>query len=151
MNRLLSTISDHTLRQEYARRFCLKAGQQITDSVLAARHFLQELTGDPGREFLSAMYLNGNNCFIASEILFQGTLTSSAVYPREIIRKGLEYHAAALVLAHNHPSGNLKPSRDDIEVTKRVKRACETVDINLHDHLILAGKSYFSLSEHGLL
>ena len=151
MNRLLSTVSDHILRQEYARRFCLKGGEQITDSVLAARHFLQELTGDPGREFLSVMYLNGNNCFITSEILFQGTLTSSAVFPREIIRKAFKYNAAALVMAHNHPSGNLKPSTDDIEVTKRVKLACETVDISLHDHLILAGKNYFSLSEHGLI
>jgi len=151
MNRPLSSVSDHTLRQEYARRFCLKAGHQITDTVMAARHFLQELTGDPGREFLSVMYLNGNDCFIACEILFQGTLTGNAVFPREIIRKGLEYNAAALILAHNHPSGNLKPSREDIEVTKRVRRACETVDINLRDHLILAGKSYFSFNEHGLI
>ncbi len=151
MNRPLSSISDHILRQEYARRFCLEAGDQFNDSVTVARHFLQELTTDPAREFLAVMYLNGNNCFISSEILFQGTLTSSPVFPREIIRKALKNNAAALVLAHNHPSGNLKPSRDDIEVTKRIRLACDTVDIVLHDHLILAGKSYFSLMEQGLL
>ena len=151
MNQPLSKVSDQNLRQEYARRFCLKAGAEITDSVTAARHFLQDLTLDPAREFLSVMYLNGSNCFIVSEILFRGTLTSSPVFPREIVRQALKNNAAALILAHNHPSGNLKPSRDDIEITKRVKRACETVDINLHDHLILAGKSYFSLGEHGLL
>jgi len=151
MNQPLSKVSDQNLRQEYARRFCLTAGEEITDSVTAARHFLQELTQEPAREVFSVMYLNGSNYYIASEILFKGTLTSSPVFPREIIRQAIKYNAAALILAHNHPSGNLKPSRDDLEVTKKIRRACETVDITVHDHLILAGKSYFSLKEQGLL
>ena len=151
MNQPLNKISDQDLRQEYARRFCLKAGAEITDSVTAARHFLQELTRDPAREVFAVMYLNGSNYYITSEILFKGTLTSSPVFPREIIRQALAYNAAAVILAHNHPSGNPKPSRDDLAVTKKIQRACETVDIVVHDHLILAGKNYFSLKEQGLL
>jgi len=78
-------------------------------------------------------------------------LTTSAVYPREIVKTALENNAAALICAHNHPSGNLNPSRDDISITKKIKAACDTVDIPLHDHLIIAGDGWYSFSDHGLI
>ena len=97
------------------------------------------------------MFLNGQNALITVEILFRGTLTTAAVYPREIIKLALENNAAAIICAHNHPSGNLNASRDDIAITKKIKDACGTVDISLHDHLIIAGDGHYSLADHGLL
>ncbi len=86
-----------------------------------------------------------------TEILFKGSLTTAAVYPREIIKTALKNHAAAIVCAHNHPSGNLNPSRDDVAVTEKIKMACKTVDIALHDHLIITGNGWYSFADHGLI
>ncbi len=83
--------------------------------------------------------------------MFEGTLTTSAVYPREVVKLILERDAAAVIFVHNHPSGNLAPSKDDKLITKRLKEACETIDVQVHDHLIIGGNDHFSFAKNDLL
>lgn len=150
---MLDTISDEALKAEYVRRFTSKRGARIAQSKTAAQHFQAELVADPSQERFMVMFLNGQNELIAVEELFRGTLTTSAVYPREVVRFALKANAAALLLAHNHPSGNLNPSQDDVNITKRIKDAVELLDMVIHDHLIVAyGKTeYYSFADNGLL
>lgn len=102
-------------------------------------------------ESFSVLYLNGRNQVLGHEVLFEGTLTSSVVYPREFVKKMLFNRAAAAVLIHNHPSGNPLPSREDEELTQRLKLAAETVDIHVFDHIIIAGTTHYSFADHGKL
>ena len=146
----LTKVSDTQIREEYQRRFTLPIGTQINDSGTAVDH-LRQFIADPARESFIILFLNGNNCVLNTLPLFQGTLTTAAVYPREIVRCSLENQAAALLLCHNHPSGNLNPSKDDINITRKIKEACATMDINVHDHLIIAGNGYYSFADHGIL
>jgi DNA repair protein RadC len=106
---------------------------------------------DPAREHFGIIYLNGANKVINSEILFTGSLTTSAVYPREVIKRAIEESAGAILVGHNHPSGNRQPSSDDLAITKKIKDACKTVDIVLHDHLIVTSTGYYSFADKGVL
>jgi len=96
-----------------------------------------------------ALYLDSQFRLIASEEVSRGTLTQASVYPREIIKSGLKHHAAALILAHNHPSGVAEPSQADLALTQHLKRALSLVDIRLLDHLIVTANSAISLAERG--
>lgn len=146
----LSKVSDRQIDAEYRKRFFLKAGDRISQAQDAARHFNLLMAQDPAREHFGIIYLNGMNRVIHSEILFSGSLTSAAVYPREIIKRALKANAGAILCGHNHPSGNHQPSRDDLQITKKIKTACEAVDIVLHDHLILGDRVY-SFADNGLV
>jgi len=151
-NIILNQVSDKEIKQEYKKRFFLKAGDKLSGSQDAANHLTVLLSNDTSIEQFAVIFLNAANCIIASKIMFKGSLTSSAVYPREIIKKALELDAAAIIIGHNHPSGETKPSRDDIQITNKINDACRTVDIILHDHIIIAGKNGFnSFSDEGVL
>jgi len=145
----LNKVADELIINEYQRRFTLPVGAQIISSKAAADHLRQFIT-DPARESFIVVFLNGNNCVMATEEVFQGTLTSSAVYPREVIRKALKNHAASLIISHNHPSGNLKPSQDDITITNKLREACKTMDITVHDHVIVTANGYYSFADNGI-
>ena len=148
---MLDKVSDKQIEAEYHRRFTLKAGDSVNSSEDAARHFAGLLSKETGRECFVVMFLNGANKYIACEVLFKGSLTTSAVYPRVIIKRALELDCAALIVSHNHPSGNLQPSRDDLQITRKIKDACDTMDLALHDHLLLAGDSWYSFADNGIL
>ncbi|MFC1566166.1 RadC family protein [Candidatus Neomarinimicrobiota bacterium] len=145
MFQILNQVSDKEIAKEYKKR------DKLTGSNDAANHLTVLLSNDISREQFAVIFLNAANCIISSKIMFKGSLTSSAVYPREIIKKALELDAAAIIIAHNHPSGATKPSRDDIQITNKIKDACRTVDIILHDHIIIAGKGFYSFSDEGVL
>jgi DNA repair protein RadC len=113
--------------------------------------YLKHNLRDKTREIFMVIYLNGRNQILQMEELFEGTLTTSAVYPREVVKRALDHAAAALVFVHNHPSGNLKPSQDDITITKKLKEAVEAIDVSVHDHLIIAGNKVYSFADHGLI
>lgn len=104
------------------------------------------------REVFVVVFLDAKHGILKVEEIFEGTLTQSAVYPREVIKKAIENHAAALVLAHNHPSGMTKPSEEDRTITRRLYMAGELLDIRILDHIIV-GKmgDYFSFSENGVM
>ncbi|MGM8282498.1 JAB domain-containing protein [Escherichia coli] len=95
--------------------------------------------------------LNNQNQLIAGETLFTGTINRTEVHPREVIKRALYHNAAAVVLAHNHPSGEVTPSKADRLITERLVQALGLVDIRVPDHLIVGGNQVFSFAEHGLL
>ena len=145
--------------------FGLKLSQSVARMYLAERlkdrdyitcsndvhEFLIHHLRDKNREVFLVIFLNGRNQFIGHEQLFEGTLTSSAVYPREVVQKVLFHDAAAVVLVHNHPSGNPKPSLEDKTITSRLKTALESIDVSVHDHLIVAGNNIFSFADEGMI
>ena len=146
----VKNISDSTIEDEFIRRFTISSGEQIRSSEDLVLH-LRPFFTDPFKEQFLVVFLNGRNAIIKTEVLFEGTLTTSAVYPREVVRKVIEFGAAAVLFAHNHPSGNPNPSQDNITITKKLKEACSTIDVCVHDHIIIAGKDYTSLADRGLI
>jgi DNA repair protein RadC len=97
------------------------------------------------------LFLDRKNVLIADEVQQRGTIDHTPVYPREVVKRALALNAAALILVHNHPSGDPKPSRDDIEMTKEIKKAAETLGISIHDHLVIGRKGHASFRSLGLL
>jgi len=149
----LSFVSDSEIRTEYLNRFTLQRGDKIQSSNDAIMQFQSLMVANAEREEFYCLFLSGNNSVIAVEKLFEGSISSSAVYPRNIVKRVLELDALALIVGHNHPSGNLNPSQDDLAITKKIKTALEVVDCVLHDHLIIGyGKSdVYSFTDHGLI
>ena len=115
------------------------------------KEYLQHELRDKNREVFVAIYLNGRNQILKMEELFQGTISTSAVYPREVVKRALENDAAAIVFVHNHPSGNPNPSQDDLSITKKLKDALISIDVSVHDHIIIAGNDVYSFADHGLI
>src|ERR1035437_9524887 len=103
------------------------------------------------REHFVAFYLDTQNCLIERQTISIGTLNSSLVHPREVFEPALTFHAASIIVAHNHPSGELEPSPEDREVTKRLTEAGKIIGIDVIDHIILGKKRYFSFQQAKLL
>lgn len=101
------------------------------------------------RECFKVLFLDAKNRVQAVEILFEGTLTSGAVYPREVVKKALDYKAAAVIFAHNHPSGDPEPSSADVAITRRLVFACLSTGITVHEHLIIGDRRYYSFADAG--
>ena len=113
--------------------------------------FLQlSLSGEKNEHF-SVLYLNTKHQILAFEKLFQGTIDGAAVYPRVVAQKALEHNAAAVIFAHNHPSGNCEPSQADRVITQRLRDALALLDIRVLDHIIISRTDWTSLAEQGLL
>ena len=113
--------------------------------------YLRNNLRDRGREVFLVVLLNGRNQVLDIVELFEGTLTTSAIYPREVIKIILEKDAAAVIFVHNHTSENPNPSKDDQNLTQKLKAACSTIDVQLHDHLIIAGNDYTSMADKGMV
>ena len=97
------------------------------------------------------LFLDTANRLIRSECHQTGTINHAPAYPREICRRALELHSTAVLLSHNHPSGNVFPSNSDIEMTGRIQKALKTIDVTLHDHLIVTAHDALSFKARGLL
>jgi len=147
----LAEISDDTLHEEYVKRFTIPAGESIRSSEAAADHFRAFFREADRREQFVVLFLNGQNQVLTTEVLFTGSLTSSAVYPREVVQRVIELGAAAVVFAHNHPSGSLKPSSHDRKVTQKLQTALDSIDVRVLDHIILGGGEFYSFADTGLL
>ena len=102
-------------------------------------------------EEFKVIYLSSSNRLIGEETLFRGTIDRSVVYPRLIVERALKYPTKGIIFAHNHPSGDLKPSRKDIELTHELKDLLDVLDIKLLDHIILGDGDHFSFYENGLI
>ena len=115
---------------------------------------LDYLTASMARERVEqfrVLYLDNKNRLIADEVQARGTINHTPVYPREVVKRALELHAAAIILAHNHPSGDPAPSRDDIAMTQEMVRAAEALGVVLHDHVIVGNGRTVSFRAEGLL
>lgn len=117
----------------------------------AVKDYLQLAIGCESREVFGVLYLNNQHQLIAFENHFLGTLAEARVYPREILRAALRHNAAAVVLSHNHPSGNVSPSTADIALTTDIRAALVHVDVRMLDHVIVAPGKAMSMAECGLL
>ena len=117
----------------------------------AVKHFLQLHLAAKTHEVFAVLFLDSQNRLLAMEELFRGTLTQTSVYPREVVLRALHYQAAALILAHNHPSGEVTPSASDKSLTQTLRAALNLVDVRVLDHIIVAPGAALSLAEEGLL
>jgi DNA repair protein RadC len=120
-------------------------------SPAAAGDYLRLWLGRRPNEVFAALFLDNRHRVIAAEELFQGTIDGASVHPREVVRRALSHNAAALIVAHNHPSGIAEPSAADLAITRRLREALALVDIRLVDHLIVGEGVPTSLAERGLL
>ena len=147
-----SNIFGLKLVQSVARRYLKEQiiGEDFIQSSENVLDYLRHNLRDRGREVFLVVLLNGRNQVLDIVELFEGTLTTSAVYPREVIKLILEKDAAAVIFVHNHPSGNPNPSKDDQTLTRKLKAACATIDVQLHDHLIIAGNDLIPPLKKGI-
>ncbi|MRS91817.1 DNA repair protein RadC [Enterobacteriaceae bacterium RIT714] len=113
------------------------------------REFLQSQLSDAEREIFLVIFLDNKNRVLTHSRLFAGTLSHVEVHPREIVREAIKVNAAAVILAHNHPSGCANPSKADKEITERIVKCCQFMDIRVLDHFIIGRGEYVSFAEHG--
>ncbi len=123
----------------------------VFDSPQAVRDYVSLHLRELPHESFAALFLDAQHRLIGMETLFRGTLTQTAVYPREVVKRALALNAGALILAHNHPSGVAEPSRADEHLTLTLKQALALVDVRVLDHLVVGRKGVTSFAERGLL
>ncbi|MBP0600783.1 DNA repair protein RadC [Herbaspirillum sp. LeCh32-8] len=136
---------------ELARR---ALGEQLEDGALlnstqAVGQYLKLLFKNKGHECFIVLFLDVRNRLISTEEMFRGTLSQASVYPREVVKAALARNAAAVILAHNHPSGDPRPSQADVELTAMLKQALGLVEVQVLDHFVVAGTRTHSFAEHG--
>ena len=117
----------------------------------AVRDYLRLLLHDRGHEVFVCVFLDAQHRVIACDELFRGTLAQTSVYPREVVKAALAHNAAAVIFAHNHPSGVAEPSRADELLTQTLKQALALVDVRVLDHFVVAGTALVSFAERGLI
>lgn len=126
--------------------------KEIINDLTSLRNIASPLIQQhPDVEKFYTLYLDAKNRLLLLEPSFNGSLTGCSVYPREIVKKALEVGAAAIIVFHNHPSGDLTPSKADILITKRIIMAANLLEITLHDHVICSTTNYYSMSEDGII
>lgn len=138
-----------TMAKRFARRKLAK-GCKITQSSQAFEH-LQLLLQDYEHEVFSVVFLDSQHRVIRFEELFRGTIDTASVYPREVLKAALAYNAAAVILVHNHPSGDPEPSEADRRITERLKEALGLMDIRVIDHVVVGSDGCRSFAEMGYL
>ncbi|KQR57871.1 DNA repair protein RadC [Acidovorax sp. Leaf160] len=125
--------------------------REVFGSPGAVKQYLQLHLSAKTHEVFAVLFLDSQNRLIALEELFRGTLTQTSVYPREVVLRALHHHAAAVVLAHNHPSGSVQPSRADEALTRTLKTTLALIDVRVLDHIIVAPGAALSMAEAGLV
>ncbi|MBR1735102.1 MAG: DNA repair protein RadC [Alphaproteobacteria bacterium] len=139
------------------REFFIRANlNEISESTIIASssqvmEYYKNIFLNIKYEQLRIMFLNGRNKLITEEIIQEGSINQTAIYPRTIIQRALEVGAAAIIIVHNHPSGDPQPSRQDIIMTKTLKDIAQKVEIILLDHLIIGINDVFSMKEHSII
>jgi len=137
-------VARRALRETMSRGNALSSPRTVRD-------FLRLKLQDRPHEVFVAVFLDAQNRVLAVEELFRGTLTQTSVYPREVVKRALHFNAAALIFAHNHPSGIAEPSRSDEALTQALKQALALVDVKVLDHFVIGGGAAMSFAERGLL
>lgn len=139
----IKAVADRYLRTRLRNKSYISSSQDVVDFLLHSMRGLQ-------REVFSVLYLDSSLAIIDSEIVAEGTVNVNTVYPREVVRRALAHNAAALVVAHNHPSGSLSPSPQDRSLTRTLCLLCSLMQIRLLDHLII-GDGCFSFADEGIM
>jgi DNA repair protein RadC len=138
---------------EMARRHqwqLIDKGNALT-SPTAANDYLISQIGHLGHEVFGCVYLDNRHRLLGFEELFRGTIDGASIYPREVVKHCLKHQAAAVIFAHNHPSGECSPSAADREITRKLVEALKLIDIRVLDHIIVGDKACYSFAENGLI
>lgn len=142
--KLIKAVSDRYLKKR------LIAKDPVNNSKELYAYLCHSMRDKP-REGFQVVFLDAKNRVLAAETLFTGTLTASSVYPREVVQAALHHRAAALIFAHNHPSGDPEPSAEDIAITRQLIFACRVMGITVHEHLVIGADRYFSFADQGYI
>ncbi|HMC17345.1 MAG TPA: DNA repair protein RadC [Albitalea sp.] len=137
-------LARRSLAQQIARRPVFDSPQRVKD-------YLRMQLGHLPHEVFAVLFLDAQNHLLRLEEMFRGTLTQTSVYPREVVKRALELHAGAVILAHNHPSGVAEPSRADEFLTKTLANALQLIDVRVLDHFVVGQTEVVSFAERGLL
>jgi DNA repair protein RadC len=142
--RLVQEVSRRFLREKMMSRPVCHSSQEVFD-------YLYHSLRDARKEKFKAIFLDAKNRILEEETFFEGTVDTSAVYPREILKKALKCNASAVIFVHNHPSGDPEPSESDREITKELVFAAGTMQVKVLDHIIIGNNRYFSFADRGLI
>lgn len=142
--KLIKAVADRYLKKRLIHKDAINDSKALFD-------YLYHSIGDKNREFFKVIFLDSKNQVIAADTLSEGTLTASSVYPREVIQKALSHDAAALIFAHNHPSGDPKPSSEDVAITRQLVFACKVMGLVAHEHLVIGDDRYYSFADQGYI
>lgn len=139
--------------KELGNRFRLEAlkNKDLLNGATRTKKYLKAKYQDRDSEVFSCLFLDSQHQLICLDELFTGTIDGAAVYPREVVKKCIAVGSAAVIFAHNHPSGVAEPSQSDISITAKLKAALATIDVRVLDHLIIGDPNVTSLAERGLL
>ena len=139
--------------KELVRRSLVEAMRQrdVLSSPASVRDYLRMTLAGRDYEVFMVLFLDAQNRVLAAEEMFRGTLTQTSVYPREVVKRSLFNNAAAVIFAHNHPSGVAEPSHADELLTRALKQALALVDVRVLDHFVVAGSGVVTFAERGLL
>jgi len=142
--KLVQELARQFLKEQILNKPYCKSSKEVFDYLFLSMRDLK-------KERFKVMFLNAQNQVIEVENLFEGTLTASAVYPREILARAIKHNAASLIFAHNHPSGNPEPSDNDKQITRDLVFAGKVMQIDVLDHIIVGDNRYFSFADAGLI
>jgi len=140
--KLVKAVSDIYREKKLLNKYPLNNSKELFD-------YLNHSIRDKTREYFKIIFLDSKNRVIATENHSKRTLTASSVYPREVIASALANNAAALIFAHNHPSGDPQPSPEDIAITRQLVFAGKVMGLSVHEHIIVGDNSYYSFADHG--
>lgn len=140
--KLIKAISDRYLEKKLISKNPVNNSKELFD-------YLYHSIRDKSREYFKIIFLDSKNRVISTETHSKGTLTASSVYPREVVYSAIRHKAAALIFAHNHPSGDPKPSAEDISITRQLVFAGRVMGIIVHEHIIIGDNCYYSFADHG--
>ncbi len=142
--RIIQEVAREFLKEKLAEKPIFRSADEVFDYLY---HSMRDLK----KEVFKVLFLNSRNQIIEAEDMFEGTVNSSAVVPREIVERALKHNAVSLMFAHNHPSGSPEPSRADRDITRDLIFAACTVSIKVLDHLIIGDNRYYSFAAHGII
>jgi len=142
--KLVQEVAREFLKERIMDKPFYRSSQEVFD-------YLYHSMRDLNTEVFKVIFLDVQNQVIEVEDLFEGTLTASSVYPREIMKSAIKHNAASLIFAHNHPSGNPAPSESDEEITRDLLLAANIMQIEVLDHIIIGENKYFSFADEGLI
>jgi DNA repair protein RadC len=142
--KLIQAAALRMMRQDLASQPVLSTWDRLTDYLMAAM-------GHERTEQFRVLFLDGRNKLLADEVQGRGSINHAPAYPREVVRRCLELHATAVILAHNHPSGEPAPSREDVALTTQIVQAAATLGISVHDHIVIGRGKFLSFRQEKLL
>lgn len=142
--KIVQDIAERLLKQDIEEKPILQSWKALLDYCRISMGHLK-------KEQFRLIFLNKKHMVIADELQESGTVDQTPVYPREIVKRAIQLDASAIIMVHNHPSGDIKPSMADIQITNQVMLAAKSVGIVLHDHIIISSKSHYSFRAHGAI